>query len=302
MNAFADGADETAYGSLAAWACTGSDGVTVRGRRRDAAPGMPTVHWLHGNGFCGGVYWSFLRRLDPRLGLITHDIEGHGESDPARDFAGVPATMTRVHGGLAQNAPSAPLIAMGHSFGAALSLRAVIQNPERFAALVLLDPIFLPPRYWLGTKLAAALGRHPFAAGARRRRSTWADADTARERLRGRGIYASWCDEALDDFVRHATRDADDGRALACDPELEAQIFENPLYPWRDLPRLQVPTFLYYGVGSYFFMAPSARRAARLQPHLEAEGTPGGHCFMLEHPDVAAARVGGWLSHNVRGG
>ena len=286
------------YLQLSAWEWRDSlRYVSVRGRRRAAQTGFPTLHWLSGNGFCGGVYWPMLSRLDPRLGLITHDLAGHGESDRARQFDGVSRTVHRIRSALRERAPSAPLVAIGHSFGAALSLRLVAQMPAAFSALILLDPIILPHRYWLGSKLAAALHRNPMAKAARRRREAWPDAAAARDGLEGRGIYKDWTDEALDAFIAHATCEDGDRRRLCCDPELEAQIFENPLYLWSDIPRLQVPTLFLYGEQSYFFMAPSARRAARLQPRLQAQALPGGHCFMQEDPDTSAGSIDDWLTH-----
>lgn len=270
--------------------------VTVRGRQRRARPGYPTLHWLSGNGFCGGVYWPMLSGLDSRFGLITHDLAGHGESDRVRRFDGVSRNVHRARSGLVERAPQAPLVAMGHSFGAALSLRMVAQMPEAFSALILLDPIILPRRYWLGSKFAAALNRNPMAQAARRRREAWSDAEAARAALEGRGIYKGWTDEALDAFIAHATFDDGDRRRLCCDPELEAQIFENPLYLWRDIPQLKVPTLFLYGEESYFFMGPSGQRASRMQPRLRAEALPGGHCFMQQAPSITSDRVNEWLA------
>jgi len=299
MNAAADGLATrvSGYTQLDAWQWRDTARfVTVRGRQRRSEPGFPTVHWLSGNGFCGGVYWPMLSALDRRFGLITHDLAGHGESDRVRRFDGVGQNIRRVRSALVERAPRAPLVAMGHSFGAALSLRLVAQMPEAFSALVLLDPIILPRRYWLGSKFAAALHCNPMAQAARRRREAWPDADAARAALEGRGIYKGWTDEALDAFIAHATLEDGDRRRLCCDPELEAQIFENPLYLWRDIPRLQVPTLFLYGEDSYFFMQPSARRAAAMQPRLRAEALPGGHCFMQQDPDTTAAHVTEWLT------
>lgn len=291
----ADSSAPIDYRELASWQWADADGLSIRGRRRAAAPGAATLHWLSGNGFCGGVYWPFLRRLDPRLGLITHDMAGHGESDTARDFVGVPQTLARVRGAMESLAPGQPRVAIGHSFGAALSLRSLARGVLDCDALVLMDPIILPRRYWLATKLSGRLGRNPMAQAARRRRTVWEDADDARERLRDRGIYKGWRDEALEAFIQHATQDTAAGRALVCPSELEAQIFENPLYLWRDIPKLDVPTLYIYGEKSYFFLAPSAQRVQKLHPQTTVQAMPGGHCFMLEDPEASAQVVGDWL-------
>lgn len=290
------------YRELAAWQWTDSDGITIRGRRREAADGAATLHWLSGNGFCGGVYWPFLRQLDARFGLITHDMAGHGEADPVEQFVGVSRTVERVRAGFEQLAPSKPRVAIGHSFGAALSLRSVARGLIDCDALVLLDPIILPTRYWLATKASGKLRRNPMAQAARRRRAVWESADAARERLRDRGIYKGWRDEALDAFISHATCDTAEGRALVCAPELEAQIFENPLYLWRDIPKLDVPTLYVYGEKSYFFLAPSARRVRKRHAQTTVQALPGGHCFMLEDPESSAQFVSDWLGEVLPSG
>jgi pimeloyl-ACP methyl ester carboxylesterase len=60
------------------WQSQAGSGPTLRGRRVDN--GRPLIHFLHGNGFCGGVYWPFLRGLLPDYALFCHDLEGHGAS------------------------------------------------------------------------------------------------------------------------------------------------------------------------------------------------------------------------------
>lgn len=287
------------YRLLPQWSWRGRRGEILRGRHRRAPAGEPTIHWLSGNGFSAGVYWPFLRRLPEHWGLLTHDIEGHGESDPAGRFVGVRRTVERARHVLSQRAPGRPRIAMGHSFGAALSLRLAARWPEAFDLLVLLDPIIMPRRYWFGVKAAAMVGRLPFAEASRRRRERWNSRAEARAHLDGRGIYAGWEDEAMDAFIAYAMRDDGDGCRLACAPEVEAQIFENPLFLWRDLRRLQVPTLLLHGRDSYFFIAPAATRAAALQPSLRAHSVPGGHCFMQQHPADTAETVTRWIREQL---
>src|SRR3546814_12329021 len=80
---------------------------------------------------------------------------------------------------------------MGHSYGAALTVRAAAENPHLFRALVLLDPILLPTSLWLGTRLLARLGRNPMSRAARRRRDRWQSRVEAWTRQHDRGIYRS---------------------------------------------------------------------------------------------------------------
>lgn len=278
-----------------AWQSTAGGGPLLRGRR--TADREPLLHFLHGNGFCGGVYWPFLRALLPDYGLFCHDLEGHGDSEAPPRYSGTAAIIERVPQVIAEQcAGTRQLIGIGHSFGAAVTLAAAARNPGLFKVLVLLDPILLPTRAWLGLKLMSALDRNPMSQAARRRRDRWASRAEAIERLRGRGIYRGWREDALACFVDHATRDAADGRVLCCPRELEASIFDNPVYPWRLLPRVECPILFVHGASSYPFFPSSACKAARLNPRVEARTLPGGHCFMQEDPETAAALVREFLS------
>ncbi len=269
---------------------------TWRGRR--TPDGEPTLHFLHGNGFCGGVYWPFLQPFLPRYGLFCSDIEGHGASEAAPRFSGVAAVLERARAVIAaQGLDQGPLIGVGHSFGGALTLRLAAEHPGLFRAVVLLDPIVMPGPMWAAVRLGSYVGRHPMAAGARRRRERWASRGEALARLQGRGIYAGWTAEAMQCFVDHALRDTGNGEevTLACPRELEAEIFEQPVWPWRAFRRLQCPTLFISGQSSYGFFPWATRVARRMAPQVEFLTLPGGHCFMQEDPAATQAVVADFL-------
>lgn len=284
----------TDYTDLPRWTSTAGGGPTLRGRHGGA--GRDWIHWLSGNGFCGGVYWPMLSPLAEDHRLFLHDIEGQGDSDAPPRFRGSRAVLARVPTVMdEQGLPAQGIIGMGHSYGGALTLRLADRQPERFQALVLLDPILLPRRLWLGVKLASALGRNPMSNGARRRRAVWADRTEARQRLAGRGVYAGWTEEALDHFIDHATRDTPSGRALCCPPAIEAAIFEQPFYPWAAIRRLKIPTLVLVGADSYPFFPQTIRRIRALTPQVRIERVAGDHCFMQQNPTATSDAIRAFL-------
>ncbi|MGH8444937.1 MAG: alpha/beta hydrolase, partial [Solimonas sp.] len=146
------------FDALTPWQSSAGAGPLLRGRRHDGPPAM--LHFLHGNGFCGGVYWPMLQHLSGDYSLFCHDLEGHGDSDEPQRFAGADRLIARIpqviaDQGLAQRPDGGALIGIGHSYGAALTMRVAAANPSLFKALVLLDPILLPDRYYYGTRLLA---------------------------------------------------------------------------------------------------------------------------------------------------
>ncbi|MFA5940720.1 MAG: alpha/beta hydrolase [Sinimarinibacterium sp.] len=280
------------------WQSAVGDGPILRGRHTATrARTFPhTIHFLHGNGFCGGVYWPFLRGFAGDYGLFCHDLEGHGASDAPVRYSGTGAIIRRVPQVIADQLGTAPLIGMGHSFGAAVTMASAANQPSRFDALILLDPIFLPMPLWLGSKLSYRLNRNPMSVAALRRRDRWPSRDAALEALRGRGIYKGWREDALASFIDHATHDDQDGsRALCCPKTLEAAIFGNPVYPWRRLARIDCPTLFLYGESSYPFFKAAAEKTRCINPRIEVQTIPGGHCFMQEDPARATAVVHDFL-------
>jgi pimeloyl-ACP methyl ester carboxylesterase len=286
----------TSYHAMTSpWTSSAGGGPMLRGRRHDSA--ATTLHFVHGNGFCGGVYWPLLKELLPQYGLFCHDIEGHGDSDRPARFSGSIAIAQRIAPVAADRRPGGQaLVGVGHSYGAALTVRAAAENPELFQALVLLDPILMPTPVFAATRVLAALGRNPIANGARRRRDRWPTREQAWTHLHQRGIYRGWQDEAFDCFIEHATRDEDGERRLVCPTWLEAAIFDHPLYPWPALRRLRCPVLFVYGTHTYPFIGPAARKARKLRPSIDVRTQTGGHCFMQEDPQRTAATVRDFLS------
>lgn len=257
----------------------------------------PTIHFLSGNGFCAGVYAPFLRGLSPDYGLFAHDIEGHGDSEAPARFSGIGSVCRRVRAVAEEQALPRPMIGMGHSFGAALTLKLAAEHPGLFRALVLLDPIIMPPLAWRVWSSLRYLRANPAAQAARKRRDRWPSREAVIERLRGRGIYRGWTEPALAAFADHATRtDANGERVLSCPKELEAQIFERPVYPWNYFPKLDVPVLILHGASSYPFIAPAAKLAQKHNPRVAVQTLPGGHCFMQEDPPAATAAVRAFLA------
>jgi pimeloyl-ACP methyl ester carboxylesterase len=247
------------------------------------------------------VYWSFLQKFLPERGLFIHDLEGHGDSEAPARFSGIGKIARRVAAVAAgQKADEGRgLIGMGHSFGAALTLKVAADNPGLFKALVLLDPIVFPPPVFLTMKLMSWLGMHPMVKAALRRRREWASRQEALDRLRDRGIYTGWPEAALVDFIDSATHDEGGKRVLNCPPELEAQIYANPVYPWPSFRKARLPVLFLHGADSYKFFSAAASLAKRANSQVDVATSPGHHCFMLEDPAAAAATVQSWLNAGV---
>lgn len=280
------------------WQHPSSAGLTLRGWHTPPR-GKPLVHFLHGNGFCGRMYEPMLQHLVPDFDLWLCDLQGHGDSDHGGTFMGWNRNADLALEALdaqGQAFGSAPVLAMGHSFGGVLTTLLLAQHPQRFQRAVLLDPVLMTPSMLMGLTLADATGlaRHtPLARQARGRRAQWPSRDEAKAGLRGRGVYKGWHEDALEAFVQHALRDAPAGGVeLKCRPEREADIFSSgPERLWHHLGKVRTPTLVLHAERTFPFVTESVQRWADINPSILAHTVPGGHCFMQEQPGDSATRV-----------
>lgn len=265
--------------------------------------GKPVLHFLHGNGLCGRTYEPLLAALATDFDLWLCDLPGHGDSDTPEHFAGWnrnASAALEVFQSQRARFGDVPAVAVGHSFGGVLSALIAALPGQPFSKFALLDPVIFPPAMLFALNGLASLGlaRHnPLAKGAARRRARWPDREGAFAALHGRGAYKGWTDDALRAFIVHGLRDVDGQVALKCEPWLEAEIFgSGPQRLWPSVRAIPAPALLLHGERSFPFVARSARRAARLNPHVQAVRVAGGHCFMQEDPVGTAARVRAFLA------
>jgi len=289
-----------------AWAYEIEPGLCLRGQWFDN-PSKPVIHFMHGNGFCGGMYWPFLQQFTDDYALFLHNVQGHGESDNGQKFPGWKESVRRI--GLVIDAYRAshfgdrPVIGMGHSFGSMLTFIAACRQPSLFSQTLLLDPVFLNRRHVRVAGILERLGLlnfHPMVKQAKIRGREWASREAAWTYFYQRGVFEGWSDESLAAYIEHAlNHHADGSLSLKCPPWMEARIFGAiPHGIWRDVPKLRTPTRVFYGDESFSLISPSLAQAQKLAPMIEFSPLPGGHCFMQEFPDDSAAAIREWLHQN----
>ena len=292
--------------NLQPWSYACSAGFTLRGWHTPPS-GKPLLHFMHGNGFCGRAYEPLLRHLSEHFDLWLCDAQGHGDSDHGGRFVGWNRSAElaveafdagrRVFGDV-------PRYALGHSFGGVLTSLILARYPDLFRRAVLLDPVLFTPNMLRIKQLLGALGLYDRvndkAKRARARRNHWADADEARNRLRGRGIFKNWDEAALIAYVENALKPhPDGGLQLKCNPSREAEVFSTaPKGLWSQLKRVRTPCTLIHGQDSYPFVLDSACRLPRINAHVQARAVEGGHCFMQERPQPTARLIQDYLLIN----
>jgi len=186
-----------------------------------------------------------------------------------------------------------PVIGVGHSIGAMVTLRAALRDPDKFRALVLIDPVLFVPRFMINWHIVRVLGLgerlHPLINGAKKRRRTFDDLGTVYRGYRTREVFRYMSDENLRIFIAGITQPKADGTyELVYSPEWEAQIYRTGMHDfdiWRDLPKLEVPTLFLRGAETDTFLEDAAKLVKRKQPKVRVEALEKStHILPLERP------------------
>jgi pimeloyl-ACP methyl ester carboxylesterase len=208
---------------------------------------------------------------------------------------------------LTVNAPG-PVIGVGHSIGAVVTLRAALREPHRFRALVLIDPVLFVPGFLLRWHVVRSLGLgdrlHPLIPGAIKRRRTFDDLERLFQRYRSRSIFRYMSDENLRIFIEGITRPrADGGYELVYSPDWEAQVYRTGMHDfdiWHELPRLDVPALFLRGAETDTFLEDAAKLVKRKQPKVRIETLEKStHILPLERPHEVFDRMQLFLNETL---
>lgn len=192
------------------------------------------------------------------------------------------------------------VVGVGHSLGAVATMIAARRQPERFPAIILIEPVFLPPpileRLAENPKLSE---ERPIVQAALRRRDRWPNRQNAFDRFRTKPIFGRWSDEALWDYVNEGLHDdpSTGGIALSYPREWEARFYARPpLNVWDELPGLTVPTLAIRATESDTLFPEAWVRWQTIQPQATfVELDSVGHMLTMEAPQDTAAVADHWL-------
>jgi pimeloyl-ACP methyl ester carboxylesterase len=203
------------------------------------------------------------------------------------------------------------VIGWGHSMGATTTLRLALRQPERFRALVLIDPVFFPPQmifFWdLIYRLGLGYRIHPLVKGALKRRSSFQSREAMYANYRQKAVFRRMSDAALQHYVDALGCPRPDGGVELCYPATwEARIYitgvRADLELWRALPNLKPPLLILRGAETDTFWERTGRLVQRRLPSARVHAVAdSSHLVPLERPQevIAAAREYGFLEHTA---
>jgi pimeloyl-ACP methyl ester carboxylesterase len=252
-----------------------------------------TLHLSHANGFPPLTYQVLVNHLPQTYRVVG--LQGRAlwqPTPPIEEFTSWETIADDLLAGLDELQLDS-VIGVGHSMGGVATLIASVKQPQRFKAMILLDPTLLPPILLWAMRLVKNLPgiRRPLIEQARTRKRSWESLEAAFERYRPRPLFQGWPDEALYDYIRAISQpDANGTLHLVYSPEWEARIYETiPLDGWSWVPRITVPTLVICGAQSDTFRPRSARHWRKLRPDLAVISIPqAGHFVPMQAAETVA--------------
>lgn len=269
------------------------DGTAIAYHLEPVSAGAPTFVFAHATGFCAAVWapvLSRLRELVPGSGIVAADQRSHGASDSSEhpfDWWDIGADLLAV---LADVAVTPPLVGVGHSGGGAGVALAELTAPGTFDAMLLIEPILLPPPFVRHPELSIAMR-------AERRRRWFPSRDVARSRWAGKPPFDKWVEAAFAGYLAHGLVDGRDeetgadGVVLACAPGDEAEWFwaGDEHGGWARCAELEVPAVIMAGTASDTHGDGLANAIADRMPQATVRMLDGAdHFIPMTHPDVVA--------------
>lgn len=201
-----------------------------------------TLLMVHATGFHCRVWDQVIHRL-PGHHAVALDQRSHGRSTQ------VPITSWAHFGedlaGFVKARELGGLVGVGHSMGAHGLVQAAAREPERFRALLLIDPVIASPAAYHLPHPAMGSGMHPAA----KRRSRFASAQEMIERFATRRPYDLFDVLSLRDYCTHGLLPAADGNGLelACSPLTEASVYmtgRSNASVYASVRALQIPVWV----------------------------------------------------------
>ena len=263
------------------------------------------LHFLHANGYPPECYTPLLEHLRSSyrpFGMKLRPLWDDAIKYEFQDWHPYSEDLLRF---LADR-ETGPVIGVGHSIGGIVTLRAAMREPQRFRALVLLDPVFYVPPVLVVWNFLRAIGLgekvHPLIPATKKRRRTFDDLEVVFRSYRTKPIFRYLSDASLRYYIEGITKPKADGSyELVYTPEWETHIYLTGMRDfdlWRALPNFGVPTLIIRGAETDTFL-PSAeklvkKRNPKIAIHTMQKAT---HLLPLEYPKEVAEIIKNFLDN-----
>ncbi|MEO1090058.1 MAG: alpha/beta fold hydrolase BchO [Pseudomonadota bacterium] len=238
-----------------------------------------TILLIHGTGAATHSWRDVTPLLADRFNVVAVDLPGHGfTSHPPFWQLGL-GDMAAAVDALLTALGRAPEVVVGHSAGAAILAKMVIDDRLSPRLLVSLNGAFLPYGGAMGP-IASPLAKALFMNPVMPRLFAWGTNRRGAERMIT-GVGSTIDPEGVELYTRLAKRPAHVGAALGMMASWDLASLKS------QLPLVDVPVLLVVGEADEAVAPSEADVVAKLLPHVRIQRLPGlGHLAHEEAPDV----------------
>lgn len=259
-----------------------------------------TIHFFHANGYPPACYQPLLSMLNQHyhvISMLQRPLWPGSDPNEIKDWSPLARDLLTF---LDQRSIKST-IAIGHSLGGINSLRSAIHAPERFKALILIDPVLFTPKIILARRLVIFLNLvekfHPYIKAASFRRREFSDLRSVFGGFRKKPVFKYMDDASLQAYIEGITTSrTGGGYQLAFSPEWEMRIYATGIWHdmdlWRNLSKLKIPVLVIRGLESDTFLPASAKMLIKRLPEARLiEIEKSTHLVPLEYPELVSNTI-----------
>lgn len=256
----------------------------------------PPIIFCHFTGGLGRLWESVIARLKRKYHCFAYDARGHGDSSkPSNlqdyDWEEHLADLIHIIYHIKQITKSNRMFGVGHSFGSACLSQAVIKTKKEihWEKIILIEPILGPETF--------DFRKNKMSEIAQKRRGHFNSLEEIEHTLRIKEPYKLWETKTWNIFKKHGfIKNRYEGYSLKCTPEIESfqYLYGNPPGWFENLKKIDIPTYLIYGLQSY--LLPLSIHQLKQLPNAYLIKIPNvGHFLPQENSRLLSALIKKWF-------
>lgn len=250
------------------------------------------LNFAHANGFPAKVYSKMLTELSKDNEVIFKEMYAHDPQYPiTKDWMKSAEEMIAF----IEQQTNRPVIGVGHSFGASVTLNAAFIRPDLFKSIILIEPVILNGWMAILAPIAYTLDLFKYFSPAMKskgRRQHWPDLESAVEYFKSKTLFNQLDEDCLQDYLQYGLKKTNDGYVLAFTVEKELDIFNVMPYHFdRYKKRLKNLPGKIISADRTNVSQPKFMKRLAHQHNFEWEIVKGTHMLPLESPIYTAELI-----------
>lgn len=249
---------------------------------------MPIIQFSHANGFPAKTYSVLFSHLQEYEISAINVLAEKVKSDSICWLDMVEELLENV------SQAREPVVGVGHSLGAILTLLAAAKRPELFKSVILLDPPLFSTykRLLIGVFRALKLENLISPSGkSAKRRDVFTSKEQALRYFQANRFFVNFHPNSLKDYVENGLITTAKGVELLISKDKEVAIFHKLLLTYPDKIKSVVGTCV-YAVNNPIIWNSDLKWINYYIPKMEIIPFPGTHFFPLEYPLASAKLIG----------